>query len=206
MNNLDLIRQYVNTGQPIGDYQVSKLPGNILKSYLRKRLQSSEQNEEYKLTKLESLYAFLTPEELKPAIHIIEKDEDFFTELDLNKLTPEERKVAIVLSSYYMLCLPNGYRCDYDFSKGNYTKEEIKLYVDSYVKFNPKNIYSLLKNYDLKIVLPIIGQENLKKISNEDLRDFLNYRIEDFSTETYKLIELYLGKDRIDSIRKKWHF
>ena len=44
MNNLDLIKQYVNTGQAIGDYQVGKLPSNVLKSYLRKRLQAAEQD------------------------------------------------------------------------------------------------------------------------------------------------------------------
>jgi hypothetical protein len=41
MNNLDLIKQYINaTGQQIGEYQFSKLSDNLKNSYLRKRMQA----------------------------------------------------------------------------------------------------------------------------------------------------------------------
>jgi len=38
MNNKDLIKQYVDTGLQITDYQISKLNKNLLNTYLRKRL------------------------------------------------------------------------------------------------------------------------------------------------------------------------
>ena len=38
MNNKDLIAQYVDTGLMIPEYQINKLPKNVLETYLRKRL------------------------------------------------------------------------------------------------------------------------------------------------------------------------
>lgn len=40
MNNKDLINQYVNIGHRLNEYQVTKLPSNSVKSYLRTRLLS----------------------------------------------------------------------------------------------------------------------------------------------------------------------
>jgi len=38
MNNRDLISQYVDTGLRISDHQIKKLPNNLFKTYMRKRL------------------------------------------------------------------------------------------------------------------------------------------------------------------------
>jgi hypothetical protein len=38
MNNKDLIAQYLDTGQFIGDYQLKLLSGSLLQTYLRKRM------------------------------------------------------------------------------------------------------------------------------------------------------------------------
>lgn len=38
MDNKDLIRQYVDTGLQLTEYQVNKLTGNLLQTYLRKRM------------------------------------------------------------------------------------------------------------------------------------------------------------------------
>ena len=44
MNNKDLIKQYVNTGLRIDDYQINRLSPNDLKSYLRVRLIAGKLN------------------------------------------------------------------------------------------------------------------------------------------------------------------
>ena len=44
MNNKDLIKQYVDTGVKIPEYQMSKLPNSFLQTYLRKRLQAASNN------------------------------------------------------------------------------------------------------------------------------------------------------------------
>ncbi len=38
MNNKDVLKQYVNTGNQIDEYQFNKLNNNLLKSYLHARL------------------------------------------------------------------------------------------------------------------------------------------------------------------------
>ena len=85
MNNLDLIKQYVNTGVPIGDYQLNKLPKNILNSYLRKRLQGEGRGSW--LTDTEFI---LAPLEFKKN-YAIKKINDGFkiTDKQFNSLTPE---------------------------------------------------------------------------------------------------------------------
>jgi len=49
MTNKDLILQYVSTGAILTKYQVNKLSGSIMNSYLRRRLQQEPQSENYKL-------------------------------------------------------------------------------------------------------------------------------------------------------------
>jgi hypothetical protein len=42
MNNKDLIKQYVNTGIQISEYQFMQLNDNFKKTYLRKRIMTSD--------------------------------------------------------------------------------------------------------------------------------------------------------------------
>ena len=44
-----LIKQYVDTGNSIPEYQVNKLNKNLLNTYLRKRLIAQSQSDEYSL-------------------------------------------------------------------------------------------------------------------------------------------------------------
>lgn len=54
MSNKDLIKQYVDTGLQIPDYQVDKLQGNTLKTYVRKRLMSVDNDDfNYRLSHTE---------------------------------------------------------------------------------------------------------------------------------------------------------
>ena len=45
MNSIDLIRQYVDTGLELPNYQIKKLTPNLLKTYLRKRLVAVDAND-----------------------------------------------------------------------------------------------------------------------------------------------------------------
>jgi hypothetical protein len=54
MDNKDLIKQYADTGLQIPDYQVEKLHGNILKTYIRKRLIAVDTEDfNYRLSEIE---------------------------------------------------------------------------------------------------------------------------------------------------------
>ena len=46
MNNKQLLQQYVDTGIRLPKYQIKSLPGDLLKSYLRKRLIAVESSDE----------------------------------------------------------------------------------------------------------------------------------------------------------------
>jgi hypothetical protein len=49
MTNKDLLRQYVDSGSMLNQYQVESLPTNILKTYLRRRLIGAEQSAHYRI-------------------------------------------------------------------------------------------------------------------------------------------------------------
>ena len=62
MNNKDLIRQYVDTGLELPEYQINQLPNNLLRTYLRKRIISVNRNNGRMLRYYE--LKKLTPDEL----------------------------------------------------------------------------------------------------------------------------------------------
>lgn len=64
MNNLDLIKQYVDTGIRLPEYQVKKLNNNLSKTYIRKRLFSLGENNDPD-TWLKSYEFILLPENIK---------------------------------------------------------------------------------------------------------------------------------------------
>lgn len=46
MNNRDILKQYVDIGQPIGKYQFNKLDNNLMNTYLRKRMIAVNQQDD----------------------------------------------------------------------------------------------------------------------------------------------------------------
>jgi hypothetical protein len=75
-----LIKQYVDTGNSIPEYQVNKLNKNLLNTYLRKRLIAQDQDDRYSLKD----YEFeLLPEKIKHTL--------INTKIEKNKiLKPDE--------------------------------------------------------------------------------------------------------------------
>ena len=79
MDNKDLIRQYIDTGQPIGKYQFDKLADNMKVTYLRKRMIAYQQDEDYKLNRYE---IFGAPESYRPIIvkYLLSQMSEFFND------------------------------------------------------------------------------------------------------------------------------
>ena len=48
MRNKDIIKQYVNTGNNIPEYQLNKLNISLLKSYFRSRSRKTESGDKFK--------------------------------------------------------------------------------------------------------------------------------------------------------------
>lgn len=75
MTNKDLLRQYVDTGLKLTEYQVKSLPINLLKTYIRKRLISIEQDnggiEEYEFNVIPVEYKI---QYLKKVLDIVKED------------------------------------------------------------------------------------------------------------------------------------
>lgn len=89
MDNKDLIKQYVDTGQQIGKYQFNRLPDNMKVTYLRKRIIATEQDEDYKLNRYEMVGA---PESYKPEMvkYLLSKMETYFSMCDYEKTEDEK--------------------------------------------------------------------------------------------------------------------
>lgn len=105
MSNKNLIKQYVGTGAILPEYQVNKLPSNNIKTYLRRRLQQSDDNSrkyylrDYEIVKLpddsrskyisnldDIFYLINDSKEPDRVINILLNNEEFISNLDTTKI------------------------------------------------------------------------------------------------------------------------
>lgn len=140
MNNKDLIRQYVDTGGQIPEYQMKRLPNNLLRTYIRKRIIRASRTQEH--IEGYELNGF-TPEEFNQ--HISQKNDFKLYDDDLRNLSDNLRK--IYLSARVKNTKP-GYRDtldDYEFNYAMLYPDILKEYID-HVKKLPEEQFNQLDN------------------------------------------------------------
>lgn len=203
MNNKDISRQYVDTGVRLPEYQVNKLKGGLLNTYLRKRLiaikvaNSSIEIYEFKL---------LSDEQIKSNIDYLGVGRANIFQLLSNNLKKYWIDYLLNTDAYLtdnLFTKSDSEIRNYYLSKTNWisnpfisncTNDELKIYINR-IKFdndddspNPfeYDSYSLLnsemKNYYINHLLSIkdsyIDDRMFNEFSDKQKQIYLNYTIE----------------------------
>lgn len=192
MNNKDLIKQYIDNGQSIGDYQFDKLSDNLKVSYLRKRMIAFNQDDDYKLLAYEM---FGAPESYKPIIvnYLLSQMNDYFEEADVD----DEDKS-------FMYKYGDTNPVVSDLLKGNNINPKVDNFIiaftknEDFIKFLNKATMNkiLLKSNNPSHVFSYFG--SLGEKYKEDKIKNISKVIEDiiYSNNPKNLIE-FLGKDEL---------
>ena len=182
MNNKDLIKQYVDTGRQLPEYQMDKLSNNDKKTYIRKRIISDDLQEyEYKL---------LTTEQIIMAISEKVKNKTskyrvtpLFKELNSKELTPEQ-------SAYIMnLKVTNNYGLNNN-ELLQFSEKEIYDY------FN-KQLFSDDGDIDMETI-PLIPDDLFTKLISENILNSSSVDEESFAlmSDKQKNIVIKVMKDK----------
>ena len=204
MRNRDIIKQYVNTGNCISEYQFNKLTPSLLKSYMRKRV------EDINLKKIESFKSYeinKTPDKI--ILYILEKykmiPNDWFEYINHNMknkcvefyllndllmdekmflfLTPVFKKIVIAkIISRDNIVIPEYY---FDYAVTQETKFNI-------IKHNTK--YGILDNNMLKWL-----EDNNKKY----LEFFINSKMKNTYNDFIKKYVIYANNEQFELFLSK---
>lgn len=185
MNNKDLIRQYVDTGIQIPEYQMNQLPNNLVRTYIRKRIINTSRTHDnvdgYEL-------AMFPPEEFVKYINnskYIKLPEEDFNKLN-NDLLPYYFKLrSSDLTSY------NSDFEDYEFNRMDSNMKEyilqsrynLAINPENYVELNDAELLRLDDNQQKKYILQQLNNNNLD-IDYETRQAIYN----NFSTEVIDTI------------------
>ena len=132
MRNKDIIKQYVNTGNPIPEYQFNKLNSSLLKTYFRKRILSTRYLDYYEVEKLPgNLIPIYLNNQLINKKHGVLRDDVLINRI---KNVNDDCKYDI-LKIY--LKFKQVISRDFLLS-GTYTEDMILFYIDEMVKIRPE--------------------------------------------------------------------
>ena len=86
MNNKDLLKQYVDIGQPINKYQYEKLTDNLKVTYLRKRMIAANQYENYEDYEIRVYEVLGAPKSHKPEMvnFLVKEMKSYFEDCHLS--------------------------------------------------------------------------------------------------------------------------
>ena len=204
MSNKDLIKQYVSTGSILPRHQVNKLPSNILKTYLRRRLQQSDADidthflRNYEIVKLSEklgnryLSNFSTRELFELIVLSAEPDK-------IINLAGEKGK-RLVFDVDNMKHLLGGAEAPDRIIKVLLSNKE---FVSNNILDNIPDFLIPLKDRDKFINILLDNKEFVSKLGVDDILDLLR-----FSTEPDNLInklgekgKQYINNLNVDDIR-----
>jgi hypothetical protein len=135
MRNKDIIKQYVNTGNQITEYQFNKLNNSLLKSYLRKRFHYAHHLEDYEVVKMQpDMLIKYIDEQLKKLNYDVISGKLIY---DTLRMLNDENKYKI-LDVYLQHKHAISRRVFIDENIFNETM--IIYYIDAMVKVNPLKI------------------------------------------------------------------
>ena len=176
MTNKDIIKQYINKGSSIPEYQMNKLNNNLLKSYLRKRILICK-NSDYT-----DIYLIKTYEWLK----LSEEQKRYvipYIYIDYELLDKDDLIFAVNLFIEYLLKtnhLPQFIVPDYE---ENQIYNIFDLFLEAYKKKNLNNINLIKKMMKvIKIHLPSNYSYDeyiiyMRYLSKNDKNNFIDYYI-----------------------------
>ena len=93
MDNKDLLRQYVDTGLQLTEYQVKLLSGNLLQTYLRKRMIAITTSQWGELGVFE--YRLMSEDNQKTYIRLVVRRHDYLPKNILNYSSDEVKEFYI---------------------------------------------------------------------------------------------------------------
>jgi hypothetical protein len=179
MNNKDILKQYVNSGNLLPEYQVKKLNSGLLKSYLRKRLQNKDILEEYEF--------FLLPEDWLNKVIVNDKlGIEQFIYLLTNGEEPEKiihryrengKLFLEVMSNFdkYKILIKSKHPAILYKTLGDFDKDYIKTKDIDYALYstNPIEISNIFKEYFINNIFP---ENKLKNIIIQQCKNgFIKY-------------------------------
>ena len=127
MNNKDIIKQYLNTGNRINKHQLNKLNNNLLNTYFRKRL--------IKIKSIEPIYYKLSDEDI---YHSYDDYKVLFMNYEYDKMSDDFLKEVVKLGFYISSI----------YSRKNVIKDYLKNRIDL---FNKTDIH-YLENWELDLI------------------------------------------------------
>ena len=198
MDNKDLLRQYVDTGLQLTEYQVKLLSGNLLQTYLRKRMIAITTSQWGELGVFE--YRLMSEDNQKTYIRLVVRRHDYLPKNILNYSSDEVKEFYIdsIISNNDYINLGNFLELN-DKLKLKYLKYRIDTgkgfdmgFIDN---FTPDMMY---KFYYLYAVSPKSISEERYDLLPDDLKlVYLERHIE--GSDTYKQY-----KDRTPELKYKY--
>ena len=137
MDNKDLIRQYVDTGLQLTEYQVNSLSGNLLQTYLRKRMIAISNSQWAELGFYE--YRLMSEDNQKTYIGWLVRRHDYIPKNMLEHSSDEVKEFYIdaIISNNDYINLSCGYNYNIEFENLDEIKSDVLKIFKSIIVFAP---------------------------------------------------------------------